>query len=125
MSYQKLIAIGRLGKDPDFKTTESGISMCTFPLAVSEKYQKDGEWVEKTEWLKIVTFKVLADNCSKYLRKGSQAFIEGKMQTNKWQDKEGKACYSTQILANTVKFLDAKKDTKSQEVDIDSDDPEF
>lgn len=112
MSYQKLTAIGFLGRDPEYKTTQNGISVCNFSIACSEKFMVNSEWKEKTEWLNILTFKVLADNCHKYLKKGSQVFIEGKLQTSKWE-KDGVTKYKTEILANVVQFLDSKKSAGS------------
>lgn len=110
MGVNKVILLGRLGKDPELKYSASQYPVARFSLATSER-KKDtasGNWVEHTEWHNIVTFAKTAENCSKFLKKGSEVYIEGKIQTNKWQDKEGKDRYTTEILANTVQFVGAK-----------------
>jgi single-strand DNA-binding protein len=101
MSVNKAILLGRLGKDPELRMTSSQTAVCNFSLATTERH-KEGE---KTEWHNVIAFGKTAENCGKYLVKGSQVHIEGKIQTRKWQDKEGKDRYTTEILANSVTFL--------------------
>ena len=110
MGVNKVILLGRLGQDPDLKYSASQYPVARFSLATGER-KKDsasGNWVDHTEWHNIVTFAKTAENCSKFLKKGSEVYIEGKLQTRKWQDKEGKDRYTTEIIANTVQFVGAK-----------------
>jgi len=111
MSVNKVILVGNLGKDPEMRVTQSQMAVCGFSLATTDR-RKDasGQWVDQTEWHKISTFGKVAENCGKYLKKGSQVFIEGQIRTSKWQDKEGKDRYSTEIIGNSVQFL-GKKDS--------------
>ena len=107
MSVNKVILLGRLGRDPELRKTQSAqMSVCQLSVATSErKKEADGSWVEQTEWHRVVTFGATADNCAKYLKKGRQVFVEGRLRTQKWQDQEGKDRYTTEILANTVQFI--------------------
>ena len=93
--------IGRLGRDPEIRQTNSGKSVASFSLACSEKY--NGE--EKTEWVNVVAWEKLADVIGKYLTKGSLVYIGGKMQTRKWQDKEGTERYTAEIICREMKML--------------------
>ncbi len=112
MSVNKVILLGRLGKDPEMRVTSSQTAVCSFSLATSER-RKDasGNWSDHTEWHNIICFGKTAENCSKYLKKGREVFIDGKIQTRKWQDKEGKDRYTTEILANTIQFVGGKGDS--------------
>lgn len=114
MSVNKVMLIGNLGKDPELRVSASQVQICTFSLATTDR-RKDasGTWTDYTEWHNIVVFGTAAENCSKYLKKGRQAFIEGKIQTRKWQDKEGKDRYTTEIIAERVQFLGTKGDSSS------------
>ena len=109
MSVNKVILLGRLGKDPDVRYTNDQKEVVTLSLATSER-RKDpsGEWVEKTEWHRIVAFGRLAEVCSKYTKKGKELFVEGSIRTNKWQDKEGKDRYTTEVIANNIQFVGPK-----------------
>jgi single-strand DNA-binding protein len=106
MSVNKVILLGRLGKDPETRTTPNGTVVTRFSLATSER-RKDasGNWGEHTEWHNVVTFGKTAENVQKFLKKGREVFIEGKISTNKWQDKEGKDRYTTEIIAAGVTFV--------------------
>ncbi|WP_020678093.1 single-stranded DNA-binding protein [Geopsychrobacter electrodiphilus] len=105
--YNKVQLIGNLGKDPELRYTPSGTAVATFPLATSEKRKsKDGEVVEKTEWHKIVTWRLLAEHCHDYLLKGRLIFVEGKIQTRSYEDRDGNKRYVTEIIADQVKFLE-------------------
>ncbi len=99
----KVILIGRLGSDPEFKVHEKG-NICKFPLATSEVWGKGEDRKEKTEWHKIVIFGKLADVCGEYLKKGRQAYIEGRIQTRKYE-KDGETKYMTEVIGNNVQFL--------------------
>ena len=107
----KVILVGRLGQDPELKHTPSGAAVCNMSVATSEKWKdKQGQMQEKTEWHRIVIWSKIAELCNQYLNKGSQVYLEGRLETRKWQDKEGKDRYTTEIVANTVQFLDSKSD---------------
>lgn len=108
-SLNKVMILGSLGKDPELRHTKSGISISTILVATSESYKtSDGSISDKTTWHNIVTFRNMAENCSKYLRKGSLVFVEGKLQTRNYQDRDGNTKYVTEIIAESVKFLDRK-----------------
>lgn len=110
MGFNKVMLLGNLGKDPELVQGTS-TPICKFSLATGErKKDQSGNWVDHTEWHSIVTFGNTAENCAKFLKKGRQVFIEGKISTRKWQDKEGKDRYTTEILANTVQFIGSKGD---------------
>lgn len=113
MSLNKVMIIGRLGQETELKYTPSGSAVCNFSVATSEKWndKTTGQKQEKTEWHKIVVWGKLAELCHQYLNKGSQAFIEGKLQTRSWEDKDGYKRYTVEINATTVQFLDAKPST--------------
>jgi single-strand DNA-binding protein len=108
MGVNKVILVGNLGKDPELRVTNSQLQVASFSLATGEKRKEGGNWVDHTEWHNIITFDKNAENCSKYLKKGSQVYVEGRIQTRKWQDKEGKDRWTTEIIANTVQFLGGK-----------------
>ncbi|MGA1191576.1 MAG: single-stranded DNA-binding protein, partial [Bdellovibrionota bacterium] len=92
MGVNKAILIGRLGKDPEIRYTQSQTPVTNFSLATSERRKdpQSGNWLEQTEWHNVVTFGKTAENCSNFLKKGREVYIEGRIQTRKWQDKEGK-----------------------------------
>jgi single-strand DNA-binding protein len=107
----KVILIGRLGQDPEVRYTPSGQAVANFTMATSENWTgKDGQKQERTEWHRIVVWGRLAELCKDYLRKGRQVYIDGKLQTRSWDDKEGKKRYTTEIVANTVQFLGTAPD---------------
>ena len=120
----KTILIGKLGQDPELKFTPSGSAVCQFSMATSEKYTKDGQKQEKTEWHNIVIWGKIAEVCNQYLKKGSKVMIEGKIQTRTWDDKDGKKCYKTEINASQVEFLDSKPKSQGDE-NFSSDDINF
>ena len=106
----KVILIGNLGKDPELKTTDGGGKVVNFSIATSESYtDKSGKKIDKTEWHNIVAWGVTAENIAKYLSKGSKVYVEGKLQTRSWDDKDGVKKYTTEIVATQVTFLDGKK----------------
>lgn len=105
----KAILVGRLGKDPEIRYTPDGTMVTSFRMATDESWKdKNGEKVQKTEWHQIVTYRKLAEICGKYLVKGKLVFIEGRIQTRTWDDKEGKKHYTTEIIANNMQMLDTK-----------------
>jgi len=102
----KVIVLGRLGADPEVKNITSGNTVCSFSLATSESWNdKQGQKQERTEWHRIVVWGKLAEICGKYLAKGRQAFVEGKLQTRSWEDQQGVKKYTTEIVANNVQFI--------------------
>jgi single-strand DNA-binding protein len=106
MSVNKVILVGNLGKDPELRYTPSGAAVASFSLATSERYKdKSGEWVDKTEWHNIVAWKQLAEICGKYLHKGKQVYIEGRIQTRTYDDRDGNKRYITEIVADQMKML--------------------
>ncbi len=101
----KVIIVGRVGNNPELKTLSPGNMVATFSVATSESWVKDGQKQERTEWHRIVVWGKQAENCAKYLAKGRQVYIEGRLQTRQWEDQQGQKKYSTEIVANTVQFL--------------------
>ncbi len=110
MSVNKVILVGRLGKDPETRYMTSGEAVTNATLATSENWKdKNGEKQERTEWHNLVFYRRLAEVAGEYLKKGSQVYIEGKIQTRKWQDKEtGKDRYTTEIIVNEMQMLGGK-----------------
>ncbi len=110
-SVNKVILIGNLGKDPEVRHLEGGVAVARFPIATSETYKdKSGQKQEKTEWHNIVLWRGLAEVAEKYVRKGQSVFIEGKIRTNSYQDKDGNQRYSTEIVADSMTMLGGKSD---------------
>lgn len=108
----KVILVGRLGKDPEIRSTPGGNSVAKFSVATDERFtDKSGEKQERTEWHNIVAWGKLAEICGQYLRKGKLVYIEGSIRTDSWEDKEsGQKKYRTEIIAQTMKMLDKKGD---------------
>jgi len=115
--------IGNCGKEPEGRFTPSGKLVASFSVAVNSKY---GE-TETTEWFNIVAWNKLAETCNQFLEKGRQVFVEGRLQTRKWDDNEGKTHYRTEVIANRVLFLGKKVETPEATVQMDTEtniDPE-
>ena len=107
----KVILVGRLGKDPEIRTFENGSKLASFSLATTEyRKDKDGNRVEMTEWHNIVMWRNLAELAEKYLRKGRQIYVEGRLRTRNWDDANGVKHYITEVEANTFTFLSPKED---------------
>ncbi len=110
----KVILLGRLGADPELRYTQNRTAVCTLKIATNERRKgADGQWTEHTEWHNVVTFGKTAENCNQYLKKGRQAFIEGKIQTRKYQGDDGKDRYWTEIIAQTVQFVGGGRSDES------------
>src|SRR5512136_978736 len=108
-SLNKVMLIGNLGKDPEVRYTASGTAVASFSLATSEKFKnKNGEWEEKTEWHNITLWARLAEIAGEYLSKGKTVYIEGRLQTRKWQDRDGRDRYTTEIVGEKMQMLSAK-----------------
>ena len=110
-SVNKVILIGNLGKDPEVKYTPSGMAVANFTLATNERYKdKEGNWQDKTEWHNLVAFQRTAEIVGEYLKKGRSVYVEGKLQTRSWDDKEsGQKKYRTEILVNDVVLLGGRE----------------
>ena len=110
MSVNKVILIGNLGKKPELRYTPGGQAVANFTLATNERFGgRDGQPAqERTEWHRIVTWGRTAENCGQYLDKGRSVYVEGRLQTREWTDKEGQKRYTTEIVAQTVQFLGGK-----------------
>lgn len=106
MSVNKAIIIGNLGADPEVRYTQSGTPVANLRIATNERWtDKSGQSQERTEWHRVVVFGNTAENCAKYLSKGRQVYVEGRIQTNEWQDNDGNKRYTTEIVAQNVTFL--------------------
>lgn len=105
----KAMIIGNVGKDPELKVTQSGLSTCKITIATSSKYtNKQGEKVENTEWHNVVFFAKSADTIAKYVQKGSKLYVEGEIRTRSWEDKDGVKRYSTEIIGQNFEFLNSR-----------------
>tara|TARA_B100001250_G_scaffold356690_1_gene331932 strand:+ start:387 stop:800 length:414 start_codon:yes stop_codon:yes gene_type:complete len=108
----KVILVGNLGKDPEVRYLDNGVAVANFSLATTENYKnKQGERVSQTEWHNIVLWRGLAEVAEKYLKKGASVYIEGKIKTRKWEDKDGNNRYSTEILGDNMTMLGGKPNT--------------
>lgn len=108
-SLNKVLLIGRLGQDPEMKSTPGGASVVSVSLATSENFKdKSGQRQDKTEWHKLVFWNRTAEIVSQYCRKGSQLYVEGTLQTREWQDKDGNKKYTTEIVVRNMQMLDSK-----------------
>ncbi|MDP2646987.1 MAG: single-stranded DNA-binding protein [Desulfobacterales bacterium] len=106
----KAILVGRLGRDPEIRHTTDGRAVCNFSIATSEEWKdkESGDRKERTEWHRVVAFGRLGEICGEYLSKGKQVYLEGRIQTREWEDKEGNKKYTTEIIANQMQMLGAK-----------------
>jgi len=108
--YNKIILIGNLGRDPEIRRLESGAVVANFSLATNENYRdKTGNWQTITEWHNIVAWRNLAERVERDLKTGSLVFVEGKLTTRKWQDKEGNDRYTTEVIAAVIRPLDKRE----------------
>ena len=122
----KVILIGNLGKDPEVRYLDNGVVVANISLATSENYKnKDGERISQTEWHDIVLWRGLAEIAEKYLKKGSSVYIEGKLRTNKWVDKEENTRYKTEILADKLTMLGRSQNQESSTDSSSEDDLPF
>ncbi len=109
-SVNKVILVGNLGKDPEVKYTPSGVPVAKFSLATNERFKdKSGEWQDRTEWHNIVAWQRLAEIVGEYVKKGSKIYIEGRLQTSSWEDKQsGEKKYRTEVVANDLVLLSGR-----------------
>ena len=101
----KAILVGNLGQDPEVRSTAGGQSVASLRLATTEKRKQGDQWADHTEWHSVVVWGKQAENVAKFCKKGKQLYIEGRLQTRKWQDKQGQDRYTTEVVADVVKFL--------------------
>jgi single-strand DNA-binding protein len=108
-TVNKVILLGNCGRDPEIKSSASGVMIANFSIATSDRFQdKDGNWQDRTEWHSCVAFKRNAEIIRDYVRKGSKLYVEGKIQTRSWDDKEGKKQYRTEIIVNDLSLLSGR-----------------
>ncbi len=120
----KAIIIGNLGADPEVRYTQSGTAVATFNVATKERWKgQDGQMQEQTEWHRIVAWGRLAEICGEYLSKGSKVYVEGRIQTRSWDDRDGNKRYTTEIVAKEMKMLDPKGATASSGGGYDEEPP--
>jgi len=111
----KVILVGNLGKDPEIRNLDSGVKVASFSLATTEFYKdKEGNRADHTEWHNIVLWRGLADVAESYLKKGSQIYLEGRIRTRQWEDKDGNKRYTTDILGDNLMMLGRREDTGSK-----------
>ena len=116
MTVNKAILVGNLGQDPEVRSTASGTPVATLRIATSDRRKdKEGNWTDHTEWHQVVVFGRQAENVGRYCRKGKQLFVEGRIQTRKWQDQSGNDRYSTEVVlqgfGSTLTMLDGRSDS--------------
>ena len=118
-SVNKVILLGNLGKDAETKFTPSGVARSTFTIATSRRWkdQQSGEWKEETDWHNVVLWR--AENLANYLLKGKQVYVEGRLQTRSWEDKDGQKRFMTEVVADDVLLLGGRGDSSSQSGDFD------
>ncbi len=125
MSVNKVILVGYLGRDPEKRFTGGGQAVANFTIATDESYKdKNGEKQKRTEWHRIIVWGKQAEIADQYLKKGSLIFVEGRIQSREWQDKEGQKRTSFEIIANNFRMLDGNKDSARQPGDENFDVPE-
>lgn len=111
MSVNKVILVGNVGKDPEIRHLENNLVLARFSLATSETYKnRNGEMVTNTEWHNIVAWRQLAELAERFIRKGRQLYVEGKITTRQWDDKEGNKRYTTEIVADNIRLLGKRED---------------
>ncbi len=123
-SLNKVMLIGNLGRDPEIRYTQSGSAVANFSIATTDRWtDKNGQLQERTEWHNIVLFDRLADLAQSYLKKGSQVFIEGKLQTRNWDDQQGVKHYRTEVVGNIMQFLDRRPTQGASETEAQAPTP--
>lgn len=114
MSFNKVLLIGNTGKEPEVRHLESGVAVATFTLATTERYKdRNGVFQDQTEWHNIVCWRNLAELSEKYIGKGTQIFVEGKIRTRSWTDQNGQKRFTTEIVADNIRLLGRKSDNPS------------
>lgn len=113
-SVNKVLLIGHLGADPELRHSASQVAWCTISLATNTRIKRQGQWEDQTEWHRVKVFGNQAEHCHRYLRKGRQIAVEGRLSTSKWTDREGKDRWSTDVLADRVVFLQGGSATRPE-----------
>ena len=125
MSVNKVILVGRLGRDPESRFTASGQAVCNFSLATDRSYKdRNGQTQKQTEWHKIVVWGKLAEICQKYLKKGSQIFVEGRIQSRQWEDQQGQKRTAFEIVANEMRMLGSRAEASAAAPSHSAEEPE-
>lgn len=115
MSFNKVLLIGNVGRDPEVRHLESGVAVASFTLATTERYKdRNGVMQDQTEWHNVVCWRNLAELSEKYISKGSQIFVEGKIRTRSWSDQTGQKRYTTEIVADNIRLLGKRADAPQQ-----------
>ena len=111
-SVNKVILVGNLGRDPEIKYTQSNVPVANFSIATSESWKdkNSGEWQEKTEWHRVVAWRHLAERAERYLKKGKQVYVEGRLETRKWTGQDGQEKYTTEIIADQLMLLGRREE---------------
>ena len=112
-SLNKVLIMGNLGQDPELRYTQNQTAVVTLNIATTESWTKEGQKQEQTEWHRVIVWNRQAENCAKYLSKGRSVFVEGRLQTRSWDDKNGQKRYTTEITASNVQFLPASGNNNS------------
>ncbi len=121
----KVILIGNLGKDPEIQTFENGVKKASFSLATTETYKnRDGNKVQQTEWHNVILWRGLAEVAENWLKKGKQVYIEGKIKTRSWDDKDGNKRYTTEIIADNMTMLGGRRDENSGNIPLPASQPD-
>lgn len=113
-SVNKIVLVGHLGADPESRFTPSGVAVSTFNMATNESWKnKEGEYEDRTEWHRIVLYGKAAETASEYMKKGQLAYVEGRIRTRSWEDKDGMTRYTTEVLGDRFTMLGRKSENKS------------
>ena len=111
LTVNKVILVGNLGRDPEMRSANTGTAIANLNIATSERRKdRDGNWSDHTEWHKVVCFGKTAENVGRFCRKGKQVYVEGRLSTRKWQDKDGRDRWTTEITADQIRFLGGRDD---------------
>lgn len=124
-TVNKVILLGKLGKDPEVRATVLGISIANISLATTDRVKQGGEWTDKTEWHQVVLIGKIAEIAGNHLRKGYPVYIEGRLQTRKWEDKQGNTRYTTEVLAQDMQMLGTGNTQDPVKPNNDDDDMPF
>ena len=126
MSFNKIIIVGNLGKDPELRYTPQGIAVCNLSVATTEKKKdKSGEFHDVTNWFRVTLWRQQAENAAKYLAKGRQVYIEGRLGVEEWTDREGNNRYTLEVQATEMQFIGSRGDSAPSSSGGDTQEPEF
>ena len=114
MTVNKAILVGNLGADPETRTTQGGSTVCNLRLATTSRVKRGEQWEDATEWHRVVCFGRTAENVARFCTKGKSIYVEGRIQTSKWTDKDGNDKYTTEIVADDIRFLGGRDEPREQ-----------